>query len=177
MITNKEQDNVTFEQFEDLFKVYYPIVVRRIIRVVRNQAEAEDIAQTVFIQLYHTDWKGIENIPAWLTKAGLYAAYNHIRTEKRLQNRAEKEATEVREEVSPSSEEKWLHHEEIEDVRHVLKEMDERDRLLLLMKYSGFSYQDLAQAANIEASSVGTLLSRAKKKFRTMYKRMRGYEM
>lgn len=163
------------ESFQELFATYYPSVVRQIMRVVKEKAVAEDIAQEVFLKLYNTDRTQITNLPAWLAKAALHMAYNYIRSTSRRQARDEKVGQE-QEIYSLSSEENWLKQDEILTVREVLTQMDERDRTLLMMKYSGFNYKELAEAVQVESSSVGTLLSRAKTKFRTMYKQIRGYQ-
>jgi RNA polymerase sigma factor (sigma-70 family) len=163
------------DSFRDLFTTYYPFVVRQIMRIVKEQQTAEDIAQDVFLSFYHTDRTAIENIPAWLSRASIYAAYNHLRSEKRRQNRQEKEAAD-KEMVIPSSEDAWLEKEAIEGVREVLAKLDERERTLLVMKYSGFPYVELAKATGTEVGSVGTLLSRAKSKFRKLYDSLRGDE-
>ncbi|MED4726949.1 RNA polymerase sigma factor YlaC [compost metagenome] len=163
------------DNFQELFKTYYPYVVRQIIRIVREKSVAEDIAQEVFLKLYNSDRNAIQNIPAWLSKASIHAAYNYLRSTNRRLIRDEK-ASEEHTAYSPSSEENWLKQEDIQAVRKVLTEMDERDRTLLMMKYSGFDYKELAHAVQVESSSVGTLLSRAKTKFRTMYKQLRGYQ-
>ncbi|GED31492.1 RNA polymerase sigma factor SigX [Brevibacillus centrosporus] len=163
------------DSFRDLFTTYYPFVVRQIMRIVKEQQTAEDIAQDVFLSFYHTDRTAIENIPAWLSRASIYAAYNHLRSEKRRQNRHEKEAAD-KEMVIRSSEDAWLEKEAIEGVREVLAKLDERERTLLVMKYSGFPYVELAKATGTEVGSVGTLLSRAKSKFRKLYDSLRGDE-
>ncbi|AMA73495.1 MULTISPECIES: RNA polymerase sigma factor SigX [Aneurinibacillus] len=173
-LIKKQTSSAASDNFKDLFKAYYPYVVWQIMRIIKDQSQAEDIAQEVFLQLYHTDRTVIQNIPAWLTKAAIYAAYNSLRSEKRRTARDKKQNIEA-ETYSPSSEEKWFQQEEIASVRQVLMNMEERERTLLLMKYSGFTYKELAQAVNVEQSSVGTLLARAKTKFRNMYKHIRGY--
>ncbi|CEH28891.1 Sigma-70 region 2 [Aneurinibacillus migulanus] len=171
----KNQTLAHADNFQELFKTYYPYVVRQIIRIVREKSVAEDIAQEVFLKLYNSDRNAIQNIPAWLSKASIHAAYNYLRSTNRRLIRDEK-ASEEHTAYSPSSEENWLKQEDIQAVRKVLTEMDERDRTLLMMKYSGFDYKELAHAVQVESSSVGTLLSRAKTKFRTMYKQLRGYQ-
>lgn len=171
----KNQTLAHADNFQELFKTYYPYVVRQIIRIVREKSVAEDIAQEVFLKLYNSDRNTIQNIPAWLSKASIHAAYNYLRSTNRRLIRDEK-ASEEHTPYSPSSEENWLKQEDIQAVRKVLTEMDERDRTLLMMKYSGFDYKELAHAVQVESSSVGTLLSRAKTKFRTMYKQLRGYQ-
>lgn len=163
------------DSFQEMFTTYYPFVVRQIMRIVKDQQTAEDIAQDVFLSFYHTDRSVIEHIPAWLSKSALYAAYNYLRSEKRRYARQERSASE-QEHVSPSTEEMWLAKESQSIVRDVLEELDERERTLLVMKYSGFPYAELAKATGTQISSVGTLLARAKSKFRTIYGRMRGEE-
>lgn len=163
------------DSFQEMFTTYYPFVVRQIMRIVKDQQTAEDIAQDVFLSFYHTDRSVIEHIPAWLSKSALYAAYNYLRSEKRRYARQERSASE-QEHVSPSTEEMWLAKESQSIVREVLEELDERERTLLVMKYSGFPYAELAKATGTQISSVGTLLARAKSKFRTIYGRMRGEE-
>lgn len=161
------------DDFHGLFQAYYACTVRQVYRIIPEQQTAEDIAQDVFLQFYHTDRSLIQNIPAWLAKASIYAAYNHIRSEQRRQLRQEKEAAQHTQ-VMQSAEDAWLEKAEIEHVREVLQELDERERTLLLMKYSGFRYADLAQATGIDERFVGTMLSRAKKHFHKLYQRMRG---
>ncbi|MFS0555471.1 RNA polymerase sigma factor SigX [Brevibacillus sp. 179-C9.3 HS] len=175
LVMNRARAEDQADSFQQLFTTYYPFVVRQIMRIVKDQQTAEDIAQDVFLSFYHTDRSVIEHIPAWLSKSALYAAYNHLRSEKRRYARQERSASE-QEHVSPSTEEIWLTKESQSVVREVLEELDERERTLLVMKYSGFPYAELAKATGTQISSVGTLLARAKSKFRTIYGRMRGEE-
>lgn len=162
-------------EFSVLFKAHYSQAVRQILPIVREQAIAEELAQEVFIKLYSVDRSEIENLRAWLAKVSIHVAFNYLRSEKRRAARDDR-ATQREGCTSPSTEESWLRREEIAAVRETLVDLDERDRLLLLMKYSGYDYKELAQAAGIEKGSVGTLLARAKKKFRELYQHRRGSE-
>jgi RNA polymerase sigma factor (sigma-70 family) len=162
------------QSFQELFRHHYPQVVRQIMRITRDRAVAEDLAQDVFLRLHDQDIATIQNIGGWLTQAGTYAAYNHLRGEKRRAARDEQPLdTPV---MEPSTEDRWLQQEEIATVREALIDLNERDRTLLLLKYSGYDYQELADATQVERSSVGTLLARAKRRFRDLYQRKRGDE-
>ena len=79
------------ETFQELFKQHYPHVVRKVMIIVKEQSTAEDIAQEVFVKLYHTDRNTIDNLLGWLTKVAVHTAYNHIRTEKRHEARKDKQ--------------------------------------------------------------------------------------
>jgi RNA polymerase sigma factor (sigma-70 family) len=49
--------------------------------------------------------------------------------------------------------------------RRALDQLAARDREMLLMRYEGFSYKEIADVVNVAASSVGTLLARAEARF------------
>lgn len=166
-------NQASYQQFQEIFKTYYPRVVRKALTIVKNQQVAEDIGQEVFMKLYHTDWEKIEHMAAWLMTTAIRTAYNKMRTEKRHQAREEKQSA-YSEQAVASLEETWMQQEDITAVQEVLERLKERDRTLLLLKYSGYSYQDMAEAVGVEVSSVGTLLARAKMRFKSTYTQMKG---
>ncbi|OFD79103.1 hypothetical protein BWGOE8_25680 [Bacillus mycoides] len=86
-----EERNVSDITFEELFKRNYVYVVKQILWIIKEQTIAEELAQEVFLQLYRTDWKEVENLRGWLIKSSTYVAYNYIRSEKRHQARVDKE--------------------------------------------------------------------------------------
>lgn len=53
-----------------------------------------------------------------------------------------------------------------EDVRSWLEDLPERDRQALLLKYSGYSYAEIAGELGVKPPVVGTLLSRATAKLK-----------
>ncbi|PWK07853.1 RNA polymerase sigma factor SigX [Tumebacillus permanentifrigoris] len=163
------------QSFQDLFRNHYPQVVRRIWSITHDQAVAEDLAQEVFVRLYAVDLPSIENIGAWLTQTSTHVAFNHLRGEKRRVAR-DAQAADPHSLSEPSTEERWLQHEEIHDVRAALTDLEERDRTLLLLKYSGYDYKELAAITQLETNSIGTLLARARKRFRDLYQQRRGSE-
>ncbi|ABS24123.1 RNA polymerase sigma factor SigX [Bacillus cytotoxicus] len=168
----KKESHASDMTFEDIFKQYYVYAVKQILWIVKNQPIAEELAQEVFLQLYHSDWKAIENIPGWLIKSSTYAAYNHLRSEKRHQAKINKEIQYHDVQNVSSLDDDWIRKEEITKVQMILNKMNDRERTLLLMKFSGFQYKEIAAILQIEISSIGTLLVRAKMKFRKIYKQM-----
>ncbi|MHC1748568.1 MAG: RNA polymerase sigma factor SigX [Cellulosilyticaceae bacterium] len=155
--------------FEELFKRYYPYVVKRIIQIVKNQTVAEDLAQEVFIQLYKINWKEIEHLNAWLIKSAIYVSYNYLRSEKRHQARVEKASFSLETQDIQTLDDKWIRKEEIENIRNSMDELKEQDRNLLLLRYSGMKYKEIAEILEVETSAIGTMLVRAQKKFRNLY--------
>ncbi|HEU4964022.1 MAG TPA: sigma-70 family RNA polymerase sigma factor [Bacilli bacterium] len=174
-IATMSEHPVTPPTFQHVFRAYYPQVVRQVLRILGDAAAAEDVAQDVFLQLYDQEWRTIDNVGGWLHQASIYAAYKYVRSERRRSSRDERGA-EPGPSVEPSTEERWLQQEEITAVREALTDLGERDRALLLLKYAGYGYRELAEITQVESGSVGTLLARARKKFRDLYQRRRGME-
>ncbi|MGH7567471.1 MAG: sigma-70 family RNA polymerase sigma factor, partial [Gemmatimonadales bacterium] len=54
-------------------------------------------------------------------------------------------------------------------VRAALDRLPERERRLLLLRAEGYSYRDIALALELNQTSVGTLLLRARQAFRETY--------
>jgi RNA polymerase sigma-70 factor (ECF subfamily) len=54
-----------------------------------------------------------------------------------------------------------------------LRALDRRQAQLLILRYSGLSYRELAVALGVSENSIGTLLVRAEREFE---KRFRGVE-
>lgn len=71
-------------------------------------------------------------------------------------------------------EEALVRGEEVALTRHVLENLPERDRACLLLKFSGMNYADIARATGVKESSVGTLLARARARFKSEYIRLKG---
>ena len=54
-------------------------------------------------------------------------------------------------------------------VRTALDRVAERDRRLLLLRAEGYSYRDIAAALELNEASVGTMLARAVRSFRSVW--------
>ncbi len=59
---------------------------------------------------------------------------------------------------------------EQERVREVLQSIKPRSARILLLRYSGLSYAEIASALDIASGSVGALLARAEKEFENAFR-------
>ena len=78
------------ESFEALFYRHYDRVYGLLFRLVGNRAEAEDLAQEVFVKLYqHTSRRRLlrparkQNISAWLYRVATNTGYDALKIRKR----------------------------------------------------------------------------------------------
>ena len=150
--------------FEQLFRAEYARVVRIAYRVLGDQAEAEDVAQDVFIAFYRAHPADAPYAAPWLQRAGAHAALNAIRSRSRRAAREERDAAGRETTVDPES--AALERERAREVRLTLARMPRQAAELLALRYSGLSYAEVAAATGTKIDQVGTRLRRAHDAFR-----------
>jgi RNA polymerase sigma factor (sigma-70 family) len=155
-------------QFEEIFREHWARINRLLVRLLDDEAEAEDLTLDVFIRLYNnaSKWKDEINIGGWLTTTAVHLGLNAIRSRKRRQGYEFASGMQWLEEngqIRPLEE--IIRQENCQQVRAALAKMDQRQAQLLLLRYSGYSYKEIAQLMGVASSSVGSLLTRAEKIF------------
>ena len=143
--------------FEAIFQAEYRRVVAVAQRVLDDQAEAEDVAQEVFLDLHRRHPEGIPHAAGWLHRAAVHAALNRLRSRRRRQRRERLAET-------PATEDPETLHLRAEDRRRVREALDRLPRkkaAVLALRYSGLSYGEVGAALGVGAGQVGTLLRRA----------------
>ncbi|WP_419886535.1 sigma-70 family RNA polymerase sigma factor [Paenibacillus sp. B-A-8] len=155
------------EIFKAIFYEHYPVVRRKLAALVRDESAADDLAQEVFLRLYRNPPDDPAALGAWLHRVLTRIGYDYLdkkARERRLLNKQEQlyDASES----PPSGEEIILSKLDQEDVHVWLNELPERDRQALLLRYSGYSYVEIAGELGVRPPVVGTLLHRATEKLR-----------
>lgn len=153
--------------FKNCYEKYYMVIFKHAAYLTGSTQTAEDITQEAFIRLYNSPPQH-DNTGAWLSRVATNLAYNYIRDEKSRRNKEP-----VMEEWEPSKvisiEEAAIKDTEIRLTRKILNKMKPRDRLCLLLKFSGYKYHEISDILSLEKSSVGKILARAQEKFKEMY--------
>ncbi|HKC92360.1 MAG TPA: sigma-70 family RNA polymerase sigma factor [Candidatus Limnocylindria bacterium] len=153
--------------FEALFRAEYARVVGIAHRVLADQAEAEDVAQDVFISFYRGHPAEAPYAGAWLHAAAAHAALNALRGRDRRSRREAAQALAPQTAAATDDPAQTVAASETrEEVRAVLARLPERSAAMLALRYAGLSYAEIAAALDVRASSVGTLLRRAEDAFR-----------
>jgi len=160
------------ESFSDTFYRHYDRVYGVLYRLVGNRQEAEDLSQEVFLRLYRQVWQpGREhNVAAWLYRVATNVGFNALRARK---HRHAWEAMPPDESLPSSQPEPHVAVErnvEQEQVRAALADLPARQATMLLLRYAGFRYRELAEICQVSPASVGTLLARAERAFEARYR-------
>jgi RNA polymerase sigma-70 factor (ECF subfamily) len=151
--------------FDEFFRSEYPVVLRIAHRILRDEHLAEDVAQDVFIaaQQRFPEPLGSDHAQAWVKVAATHASLNAIRANRRRRDRQER-ALEV---TAPTSPEDFaLASEEGREVRTALARMPRHAATILVLRHSGLSYAEIAEAMQVRVGQIGTMLRRAEARFR-----------
>jgi RNA polymerase sigma factor (sigma-70 family) len=156
------------ETFQINYEKYYSVVYKQLYYLVGNNELAEDLTQEVFIKYF--DSKGeIKFLGAWLSKVATNTAFNYLRGEKRRIKREESIFEEVNEIFS--IEDEIFRNEEVKRVRKVLSGLPEKQRVCLILKFSGYSYEEIHRGTGITKNNISQLIARGKQKFLKLYEK------
>ena len=158
-------------RFVELFEAHHPKLVRVLVRLSGEPELAADLVQEAFVKLYRRG--ALPDSPeAWLVTVAL----NRLRNERNTRTRRQRlmapvaaAAAESIAESSPSVTEASACAEKRRRVRTALERLPERERRLLVLRAEGYAYRDIAAALDVQETSVGTLLARARRAFLGAY--------
>ena len=158
--------------FEALFRRYYASIYRLLYRLVGD--EAQDLAQEVFVRLYRRPPRDPHaDLGAWLYRVATRLGYNALRGRRRWRG--------YRDQLGQTTGgEGWLdrsldphivaeRRETQGAVRQALGQLSRRQASLLVLRYSGLRYREIAEVLELSAGSIGTLLARAEQAFAQAY--------
>lgn len=142
---------------------HYALVHRVGLRVLRQQADADDVAQEVFLRLAESAgrWRCEAQLSTLLYRMTLNLALDETRRRKRRGDvPLDKQPEQAAEDASPSD---GIERQEVRStVRTAVDALPERQRMcLLLHRYEGLGYRAIAAVMEISESAVESLLTRA----------------
>ncbi len=164
--------------FDLLVKRYEKNVSRGCFRFLNNIDDARDAAQEVFIKIYYglDQFKPDAKFSTWLYRIMVNHCLNVIRTRKRRAwlSRFTKES-DAFEEHTLSNDENPAVKMELSERRAAVEKailtLDEKLKTaVILHKYQGLSYKEIADVQKISLSAVESRIHRAKKKLAVLLK-------
>ena len=171
--SDNKSDEALTSSFESLFYEYWASIYRLLLRLVVDPAESEDLALETFFRLYqrHPIPEEEFNTRGWLQKVATNLALHSIRSFKRRQHyevTAGRDALEQALENQPP--EIFAEKEDHRLARLVLAQMNPRQAEILVMRYSGMAYKEIASTLDLSPTSIGPLLLRAERDFAKHYR-------
>src|ERR1700745_3948032 len=162
-------------EFETIFREHFARMVRVVRRVLRSDAEAEEICAEAFLKLYRMGPGGITEgtAGAWLYRVATRSAVDRLRRQKRrgFEEQLDADRTDIADDLESDPLFQLVREERIAEVRFALALLKVEKAQVLLLRHSGLSYHEIAAAMRIKPASVGTMLARAEAEFSKLYQR------
>jgi RNA polymerase sigma-70 factor (ECF subfamily) len=160
--------------FSELVEKYKQPVMNFIFRTLRDETEAEDLAQNVFLQIYKSRkrYKQTAKFSTWLFTIARNLCLNELRRRSRHpaesfeETRAEHEDQprqqfEDKSQITPP--EKLLHGELEQKILEVLAELPENQRsAILLCRQEELSYEEISEILGCSLSATKSLIHRGR---------------
>jgi RNA polymerase sigma-70 factor (ECF subfamily) len=142
-----------------LYDRYRLILFGLILRILHSQAEAEDVLQEVFLQVWRraSDFDETRGRPfTWLVTLARSRAIDRLRSLGSRERTAQEAARDVPDSISDASDDA-VKSEQSEIVRAALRELPEEQRRTLLLAYfEGLTQSEIAERLNTPLGTIKT---------------------
>lgn len=173
----KQGDQAAFKQ---IVETWQDMVYNTAIGIVQNPADAEDVAQEVFVQVYQSiqGFKGNSKFSTWLYRITLSKAMDHERRKKRKKRFAVIRSLFGNNDELVADPPDFNHPGVLFDRKEkatilfqAMKALPDNQRIAFtLNKVEGLSYQEISEVMETSVSAVESLLHRAKTNLRKQLK-------
>jgi RNA polymerase sigma-70 factor (ECF subfamily) len=161
------------EAFAALVRSFQGRVVSLAYRYLGSAADAEDLAQEVFLRVYRAkeSYERSARFSTWIYRITANASLNFIRGRKARRGvsgpmpggHAGDDPADFEDEDARPPGEQMEDDELARTLRRIVDDLPERQRLaIVLNKYEGLSYEDVAAAMDMSVMAVKSLLTRAR---------------
>ena len=140
------------DAFETAVRPHYANLVRRLVLVLGDERDAEDVAQEAYLKAYRS-WERFDGIDvrAWLYTIALRLAFNHLRGRRRWL--AAIGRIEPKPWTDPSDPDLWA----------ALRGLDARTRTALLLNVvDGYTQAEIARMLSVPEGTVASWISRGR---------------
>lgn len=170
------------EIYDEIVKRYEKKLFSYIYRLVGNREEAEDILQNVFVKAYRNikTFDIERKFSSWIYRIAHNEAINFLKKRNKRKLISWEDISTSKDKMETKSAERspgdiWIREESRLQIKKALGYLPEKYQKVLLLRYfSEKSYEEIGKAIGSPVNTVGTLISRAKKKMMAVINLMEG---
>ena len=162
------------DAFEILVNRHQTSVLNLIYRFIGDRTQARDLAQEVFLRVWQAakSYKPEARFSTWIYQITANLCFNELKSSRRKKwfqfYRSDEDSENTWEQLladsAPSAEDFLLEKERSRQISDALQSLPDNQRMALVLKrYDGLSYQEIAQIIGCSVSAVESLLVRAKR--------------
>ena len=157
--------------FRELFELYHAMVFNVCYRMLGSRHEGEDITQDVFVNAYKTlkHFRSESKLSTWLYRIAVNHCLNHQARKKRqrwisLDIFSDTENEQLSGNTTDDRPDIAMERKETEQIiQHAINSLPKQQRIaLILHRYEGLSYQEIAKVLECSVSSIESRIFRGK---------------
>ena len=165
--------------FNDIVLAYRRRILGTISRLIGRPEDVEDVAQEVFVRLYHSldQLRTPQVFEPWLHRLTVNAAYDYLRRarrrgESRMSDLSEQQVVMADSAAGAKQDEEERHRSSVREfVNALFRHVSEEDRLLLTLKeVEGLALKELEQIYGVNENALKVRLFRARQRVLKAYK-------
>ncbi|MBU0469004.1 MAG: sigma-70 family RNA polymerase sigma factor [Candidatus Omnitrophica bacterium] len=171
MLKFKEEEDPS--AFEELMRKNFSRIMNFIYRFVADRELAEDLTQEVFIKIYNSasNYYPRSKFKTWAFTIARNISLNELRKnkgqvvslDKPFKHGEDDMSLQVEDKTVSKPDDEIIKEELVDAVGKAINELPANQRTaILLIRYEGFSYEEIARTMNTTVSAVKSLLSRAR---------------
>lgn len=163
------------DQLGLLFERYNRPLYGFFLKLTCDQEISEDLVQNVFMRIikYRHTYKGDGKFSTWMYHMARNLFADHYRKEKRRGYKEDVETTDRYLSNDENAEKKKIASEELDLLQQALNLLpDDKKEILVLSKYQGMKYKDIADLLELTESAVKVRIFRALKDLKTCYEKL-----
>src|SRR5262245_18747500 len=147
------------------FEQWREPVYRYVVAAFGNSAQAEDVTQEAFLQLYRCLHAGqsIGNVRAWIFRVAHNLAVNQIKRQQFITPLDDETWTEIwrsYQDTSPTPEQKLIQQEKFDQLRIAVASLTAPERQCLHLRTKGLRYREIAEILDMSTTTVAETLYR-----------------
>src|SRR5262245_24926725 len=160
------QETLNLEQkVTGYFEQWREPVYRYVVAAFGNSAQAEDVTQEAFLQLYRCLHSGqsIGNVRAWVFRVAHNLAVNQIKSQQfitPLDDEMWAELQRLYRDTRPTPEQKLIQQEKFDRLRIAVASLTAPERQCLHLRTKGFRYREIAEILDMSTTTVAETLYR-----------------
>ena len=156
--------------FTDLIREHQGLLFKVTSIYTDNKQDQEDLFQEVVYQLwkYFDSFRNESKITTWMYRVAMNTAITNLKKNKRRPDSISIADTVIKETESLKDD---TYEERLRLLYQYLNKLNTLDKGLIFLLLEGKSYKEIAEITGLEASNVGTRISRVKKKLKTNLKK------
>jgi len=170
MVAFQQGDTVAFDQLLDK---YHKPIVNFIYKIVNNSAEAEELAQEVFLRIFRARqrYEPRARFAAWIYRIAVNLSLKEVARKRRMRfwrptDHTREEALapeEIFSDPRPDAEHRLISAELGKAVRKAIQSLPKNERIaLVLRRYQELSYKEIAEIMQCTEAAVKTYIHRSK---------------